>query len=285
MRTLHHLPEERRIRIAQETRDIYAPIAHRLGMSKIKNELEELAFRHHRAGRLPGAAAAGGEPAARERGPAGRTARSDSPRSWRRRRFRSWPSRGASSACGRSTSSCSARTCRSISVYDFLALRVITPQREGLLRACSASSTRCGRRCPGRFKDFIAMSRPNGYQSLHTSVVERARPAVRSADPHRGDAPGRRGGHRRALEIQGRAARVRARRAVLPVAAAAARVAAGGARSAGVHAQPAHRAVPGGGLPLHAQGRGAIAAARIARRSTSPTRFTPTSATSASARA
>src|ERR1043165_3978239 len=46
MRTLHYLPEERRLRIAQETRDIYAPIAHRLGMSKLKNELEELAFRY-----------------------------------------------------------------------------------------------------------------------------------------------------------------------------------------------------------------------------------------------
>src|SRR6187549_1734142 len=46
MRTLYHLPEERRTRIAQETRDIYAPLANRLGMSKIKNELEELAFRH-----------------------------------------------------------------------------------------------------------------------------------------------------------------------------------------------------------------------------------------------
>src|SRR5262252_3039174 len=46
MRTLHHLPEDRRLRVAQETRDIYAPIANRLGMGKIKNELEELAFRH-----------------------------------------------------------------------------------------------------------------------------------------------------------------------------------------------------------------------------------------------
>src|SRR5262245_33262794 len=46
MRTLHHLPEDRRVKVAQETRDIYAPIAHRLGMSKLKNELEELAFRH-----------------------------------------------------------------------------------------------------------------------------------------------------------------------------------------------------------------------------------------------
>src|ERR1700693_5604737 len=46
MRTLHHLPEERRIKIAQETLDIYAPIASRLGMSKVKNELEELSFKY-----------------------------------------------------------------------------------------------------------------------------------------------------------------------------------------------------------------------------------------------
>src|SRR5947209_3350340 len=46
MRTLHHLPEERRLRVAQETRDIYAPIANRLGMSKVKNELEELSFKY-----------------------------------------------------------------------------------------------------------------------------------------------------------------------------------------------------------------------------------------------
>src|SRR6187455_1719940 len=46
MRTLQHLPEERRVKIAQETLDIYAPIANRLGMSKVKNELEELSFKY-----------------------------------------------------------------------------------------------------------------------------------------------------------------------------------------------------------------------------------------------
>src|SRR4029078_1827508 len=45
MRTLQHLSEERRMKIAQETRDIYAPIANRLGMSKVQNELAELAFK------------------------------------------------------------------------------------------------------------------------------------------------------------------------------------------------------------------------------------------------
>src|SRR5580693_2083762 len=46
MRTLHFLPEERRARIAEETIEIYAPIAHRLGMGKVRGELEDLAFRH-----------------------------------------------------------------------------------------------------------------------------------------------------------------------------------------------------------------------------------------------
>src|SRR6187402_2914834 len=46
MRTLNHLSDDRRVLIAQETRDIYAPIANRLGMGKVKNELEELSFRY-----------------------------------------------------------------------------------------------------------------------------------------------------------------------------------------------------------------------------------------------
>src|SRR5919112_962307 len=46
MRTLQYMPEDRRVRTAQETLDIYAPIANRLGMAKIKNELEELSFKY-----------------------------------------------------------------------------------------------------------------------------------------------------------------------------------------------------------------------------------------------
>ena len=46
MRTLEHMSDGRQKKTAQETLDIYAPIANRLGMSKIKNELEELSFRY-----------------------------------------------------------------------------------------------------------------------------------------------------------------------------------------------------------------------------------------------
>ncbi len=46
MRTLHFVPPEKRARIAQETLDIYAPLAGRMGMQRLREELEELAFRH-----------------------------------------------------------------------------------------------------------------------------------------------------------------------------------------------------------------------------------------------
>ena len=89
MRTLAAMPDDRRQRTAQETLDIYAPIANRLGMSRLKNELEDLAFQYlepevYEALQGPGRAAAQGH-----RGPDRRPEAGDGGPSWRRRRSRS----------------------------------------------------------------------------------------------------------------------------------------------------------------------------------------------------
>jgi len=169
MRTLHHLPEERRARIAQETRDIYAPIANRLGMSKIKNELEELAFRHldpasYQALRL--------DVEHKRRATEGLI---DALRRQLESRFAEaqLPVVSIDGRIKRLWSIHQKLQRQKIAldqVYDFLALRIITASVKdcyGVLGIIHQMWSPV----PGRFKDFIAMPRPNGYQSLHTSVV------------------------------------------------------------------------------------------------------------------
>jgi len=169
MRTLTVLPEERRLRIAQETLDIYAPIANRLGMAKVKNELEELAFRTL-------------EPEAYEALRA---------RVERKRKA----VEGVIEELRKTITSeleeaqiplvqIDGRIKRLYSihqklkrqkidldrVYDFVALRVVTSSVKDCYAALGIIHHTWSP-VPGRIKDFIAMPRPNGYQSLHTSVV------------------------------------------------------------------------------------------------------------------
>ena len=68
MRTLRFQPEDRRLAIARETLDIYAPLAHRLGVYAVKQALEDLAPQVHRPGRLPADRPPGGPEADRTRG-------------------------------------------------------------------------------------------------------------------------------------------------------------------------------------------------------------------------
>jgi GTP pyrophosphokinase len=187
MRTLHHLPEERRVRIAQETRDIYAPIAHRLGMSKLKNELEELAFRHldPRAYRTLQA-----EVEAKRQVAQGLMdeligrlrARLDDAQV---------PVLAIDGRLKRLWSIHLKLQRQKIpldQVYDFIALRIITRSVKDCY-AVLGIIHQMWSPVPGRFKDFIAMPRPNGYQSLHTSVVsERGMPfevQIRTEEMHR----------------------------------------------------------------------------------------------------
>ncbi len=109
---------------------------------------------------------------------------------------------------------------------------------------------------PGRIKDFIAMPRPNGYQSLHTSVIsEQGVPfevQIRTEEMHRRAEEGI-AAHWKYKE--GRVGDQRDER-YFQWMRQLLEVAAGGAGSAGVHAEPEDRPLPGGGLHLHAEGRG-----------------------------
>ena len=169
MRTLHHLPEERRIKIAQETLDIYAPIANRLGMSKVKNELEELSFKYLEPKAYEGLRAKveakrkSAEAVIDELTRALRTKLEDA----------QVPVIQLDGRIKRLYSIHLKLKRQKIDlerVYDFVALRVITQSVKdcyGVLGIIHQTWSPV----PGRIKDFIAMPRPNGYQSLHTSVI------------------------------------------------------------------------------------------------------------------
>ncbi len=168
MRTLAALPLERQLRIAQETAEIYAPIAHRLGMGKVRGELEDLSFRYL-------------EPEAwaelmreiesqrlqneeylnkmrhdvevnlrRENVPARVEARIKRPYSVFQKMKR--------------------QKIALDQVYDLLALRIITDSVKNCYAALGVMHNEW-HPIPGRIKDFIAIPRPNLYQSLHTSVI------------------------------------------------------------------------------------------------------------------
>src|SRR3954468_11169272 len=187
MRTLDHLPEDRRRRIAQETLDIYAPIANRLGMSKVKNELEEAAFRAL-------------EPQAYETLKAKiehkrRVTESvieELKRTITQKLSEAQvPVREIDGRIKRLYSIFLKLKRQKIEleqVYDLVAIRIVTDSVKDTYAALGIIH-QTWQPIPGRVKDFIAMQRPNGYQSLHTSVVsDRGLPfevQIRTIDMHR----------------------------------------------------------------------------------------------------
>jgi len=168
MRTLEHLSADRQRAIARETLDIYAPLAHRLGMGKLRGELEDLAFRYvdtitweqlHEAveaRRSEGEQFLSGVEALlseklRENNIKARV-------EWRIKRLYSIHQKLVKSETSIDQ------------VYDLLALRVITTSVQDCYAVFGIIHS-IWRPVPGRIKDFIAMPRPNLYQSLHTTVM------------------------------------------------------------------------------------------------------------------
>lgn len=186
MRTLEHLKPEKQQKIARETLDIYAPLAHRLGMGKLRGELEDLAFRYtdpfayQQVSTEVNALRGAGEEflhkivteleqKLHEHHIQGRV-------EWRIKRLYSIQQKLESQKIPVDQ------------VYDLLAVRVICHTVQdcyavlGLLHST-------WRPVPGRIKDFIAMPRPNLYQSLHTTLIaaggHQFEVQIRTEDMHR----------------------------------------------------------------------------------------------------
>ena len=169
MRTLHHLPEERRTKISQETLDIYAPIASRLGMSKLKNELEELSFKY-----LEPKAYEGLRSKVEAKRKSAEGVADDLTRTLAAKLHEAQVPVVAIHGRLKRLYSIHLKLKRQKidleRVYDFVALRVITQSVKDCYAALGIIHQTWSP-VPGRIKDFIAMPRPNGYQSLHTSVI------------------------------------------------------------------------------------------------------------------
>jgi RelA/SpoT family (p)ppGpp synthetase len=174
MRTLAPLKPEKQQRIARETREIYAPLANRLGIGRFKWELEDLAFKIL-------------EPEAfREIQQQVASKRSD-----RENRLGVTVQllRDRLAAVGLQTCEVSGRPKHLwgiwskmqrqqkafTEIYDVAAVRILCPSLESCYRALAVVHDTF-KPIPGRFKDYIGLPKPNGYRSLHTAVIGRHRP-------------------------------------------------------------------------------------------------------------
>jgi len=185
MRTLEFLPPAKQQRIARETMDIYAPIAHRLGMALIKGELEDLSFRF-----LEPDSFLALQKEVTEKEPIHRRFLEEVQNAIRSKLVEnSIPAELEARVKGiYSLHRKIIRQERSLDqIYDLLAVRVITDTERNCYAALGVVH-HIWRPVPGRFKDYIAMPRPNLYQSLHTTVIHGGQPfeiQIRTQEMHR----------------------------------------------------------------------------------------------------
>src|SRR5579862_5903013 len=185
MRTLEYLTPESQQRIARETLDIYAPVANRLGMGLIRGELEDLAFRYLESDaffELQKKVASKQNVFDKFLGEVQETIREKMvengiPAEVQARIKRLYSVHLKIQKQQRNLDQ----------IYDLLAVRVVTDTVKNCYAALGVIH-QIWRPVPGRFKDYIAMPRPNLYQSLHTAVIHSGQPfevQIRTQEMHR----------------------------------------------------------------------------------------------------
>lgn len=168
MRTLRHVPEAKRKRIALETLEIYAPIAHRLGIGVVRRELEDLAFEF-------------AQPDAYEKTKKLLTERTKETverldkldRGLKRALGEAGITEFRTDARVKGLFSLYRKLARKgvgiENIYDIAALRIIVPTVDDCYRVLGIVHS-IWRPLPNKIKDYITVPKPNGYQSLHTTV-------------------------------------------------------------------------------------------------------------------
>jgi guanosine-3',5'-bis(diphosphate) 3'-pyrophosphohydrolase len=175
MRTLDHMPEAKRLRIAEETMDIYAPLAGRMGMQGMREELEEIAFRFINPEAYRAVTARLAEIFERNKGVLTDIEKALSTlfekhainASVKSRQKKPWSVFRKMEAKALSFEQLS----------DIFGFRVVVDTVEDCYRALGAIHTAWSM-VPGRFKDYISTPKQNDYRSIHTTIVGPSRQRV-----------------------------------------------------------------------------------------------------------
>jgi guanosine-3',5'-bis(diphosphate) 3'-pyrophosphohydrolase len=175
MRTLDHMPENKRLRIAEETMDIYAPLAGRMGMQGMREELEDLAFRYINPEAYRTVTERLADVSARNRGVITEIENSLSALFEKYSLKVSVTSRQKKPWSVFRKMETKALSFEQLS--DIFGFRVIVDSVEDCYRALGAIHTTWSM-VPGRFKDYISTPKQNDYRSIHTTIVGPSRQRI-----------------------------------------------------------------------------------------------------------